>query len=132
MREYIVRGKPIPQGRPRAYRRGTFIGFYDPSTSKKWKDEIAAQVKGQFPILHPGGPVSLSLFFKMPAPKSYKGGPHVCRPDVDNLAKAVKDALTGICWQDDCQIITLHARKAYCRPEESGVIIWVSYAETAD
>jgi Holliday junction resolvase RusA-like endonuclease len=30
--------------------------------------------------------------------------PHTKRPDLDNLVKAVKDALSGIVWRDDCQV----------------------------
>lgn len=35
------------------------------------------------------------------------------KPDLDNLVKALKDALTGIVWKDDAQIVSLCARKTY-------------------
>ena len=34
-------------------------------------------------------------------------------PDVDKLCRAVMDALTGIVYLDDAQVISLHATKAY-------------------
>ena len=35
------------------------------------------------------------------------------KPDVDNLAKLVGDALNGIVWRDDAQIVDLHVSKIY-------------------
>ena len=46
---------------------------------------------------------------------------HTKKPDVDNLVKAVKDALKGLLYQDDAQIIHLEASKAY--GPEPGVTI---------
>ena len=36
--------------------------------------------------------------------------------DLDNHVKSVMDALTGICYDDDCQITELHARKFFGQP----------------
>ena len=60
----------------------------------------------------------LGLQFAMPRPASHttsrgamtKSAPaaHICKPDIDNLAKAVMDALTDAgAWRDDCQIVEL-------------------------
>ena len=46
---YIIRGIPTAQGRPRFYRRGSFVGTYDPKDSKQAKDNIAAQLVSQEP-----------------------------------------------------------------------------------
>lgn len=35
------------------------------------------------------------------------------RPDLDNCCKLVTDALTGVCWADDDQIVSLTASKEY-------------------
>ena len=37
--------------------------------------------------------------------------------DLDNHVKSVMDALTGICYKDDCQITQLHARKFFGQPK---------------
>ena len=44
---------------------------------------------------------------------------HIKTPDVDNLAKAVMDALTGLIWHDDKQV----ARSKQDKFEASGVEI---------
>lgn len=35
------------------------------------------------------------------------------KPDGDNCAKAVMDALNGVCWLDDKQVVDLHIEKIY-------------------
>ena len=35
------------------------------------------------------------------------------RPDIDNLSKAMFDALNGVLWKDDALIIDYHARKIF-------------------
>jgi Holliday junction resolvase RusA-like endonuclease len=37
----------------------------------------------------------------------------IARPDVDNLCKGVFDALNGLIWVDDSQIVAIHAWKRY-------------------
>lgn len=67
-------------------------------------------------------PVSLSVKFLMPRPKSLKGSErawHLTTPDTDNLVKAVKDALTGICWVDDAIVCREMSSKEYAAPDES-------------
>lgn len=43
------------------------------------------------------------------------------RPDVDNYAKSILDALNGITWKDDSQIVSLTINKRY--GEVEGAII---------
>ena len=63
------------------------------------------------------GPVSLSLTFTLPRPKSHAGrGPllHTQRPDVDKLTRLVCDALTlAKVYQDDSQVTVLTAEKRW-------------------
>jgi Holliday junction resolvase RusA-like endonuclease len=40
------------------------------------------------------------------------------RPDLDNLVKAVLDALNGLAWRDDAQIHTLHISKVVAAGDE--------------
>lgn len=75
------------------------------------------------------GPVSVTCAFLLPRPASYpKRVIHaVKKPDLDKLARAVLDALTGVLFGDDSTVTELHATKGYvfegCSP---GVVITVS------
>lgn len=42
-----------------------------------------------------------------------KSAPMLPREDVDNVAKAVLDALTCVAWHDDKQVADLHVKKRY-------------------
>jgi crossover junction endodeoxyribonuclease RusA len=60
-------------------------------------------------------PVSLTAFFYFQRPASVsksRAYPSV-KPDLDKLCRAVLDALTGILWVDDGQVVRLAARKDY-------------------
>lgn len=46
------------------------------------------------------------------------------RPDVLKLARAVEDALTGIIWRDDAQIVEESLRKLYGEPAHIMVRVW--------
>ncbi len=38
---------------------------------------------------------------------------HTKKPDLDKLARALKDALKGVLYHDDAQVVVLLARKVY-------------------
>ena len=112
---FTILGDPRPQGRPRFYRRGNFVGAYDPKESRGYKQTLAAQIAAQNPEYIPEGAISLDCAFIFARPKSLpkKVVDHTKKPDLDNLLKALKDAMTGIVWHDDAQIVSLSARKDY-------------------
>lgn len=69
------------------------------------------------------GPLSVTVwaFFQAPAKPTRKRREaiergidwHMCRPDGDNVLKAVSDALNGIVWRDDAQIAQATIIKLY-------------------
>jgi len=134
--KFTVQGIPKAQPRPRACIRGGRASVYDPGTAKSWRDAIylAAIEESGRDVLH--GPLSLSIWFQMPRPKSHyrKSGLnpeaprlHSIRPDIDNLLKAVMDALNEArVWQDDDQVAQVYATKEYADiPGSEGAIIEV-------
>ena len=121
MISFTVYGNPVAQGRPRAFKMGNKIGMYDPKNSREWKHIVKAQAalhrREETGLIN--GPIHLALEFYLLRPKSLpkKVKEHIKRPDLDNLAKAVKDALKGIFYRDDSQISLLLLSKTYCRDD---------------
>lgn len=62
-----------------------------------------------------GTPVSVTITTArgMPRsrPKRLEQEPDVYKPDADNVAKLVLDALNRVAWADDTQVTSLHVRK---------------------
>lgn len=111
---FFIHGKPVAQGRPRFFRRGAGVGAYDPETSAEWKQVVAWMARKEGARVM-DGPLSVTMIFHMPRPKSLpkKTLHHVKKPDLDNLAKGVKDALKHICYHDDSQVVSLSLEKRY-------------------
>lgn len=112
---FTILGDPRPQGRPRFARMGKFVKAYDPKDSRGYKQTLAAQIAAQNPTYIADGAVCLVCEFVFARPKSLpkRVVDHTKKPDLDNVIKALKDAMTGIVWRDDAQIVSLTARKYY-------------------
>lgn len=142
--ERSVIGLPRPQPRPRAFVRkgkdGTFrAATYEAGTAEAWKSDIASAFKdlAGARISHP---IDLRIRFYMPRPKSHfkKDGSfsseafcaHLKTPDLDNLEKAVMDALTHIgVWVDDSYVVEKHTYKDWQKHgEPAGAYITIQYA----
>lgn len=115
MKIFWIDGLAVAQGRPKFARIGKGVRAYDPGKSREWKEAVRWQVRAGGAITPCSGAVSLSLAFYLARPKTLpkKTTYHVKRPDVDNLAKAILDALKGLAWHDDSQIVSLTVRKYY-------------------
>lgn len=130
---FTVAGEPKGQPRPRAFAMrmggGKFSArVFDSGTAEGWKSCVASAAACHAPSSPVSGPVSVSLQFAFRRPKShYRTGAraselrenaprlHTGKPDADNLAKAVMDALTqlGTFWMDDSQVAQLFVSKSY-------------------
>lgn len=132
---FVVKGIPKAQGRPRFARMGKFVRAYDPKDSRAYKDNFAAQIAAQKPrFIEQGKPVALDLAFYLPRPKvhyradgavkeRYASTEPTGRPDTENMVKACMDAMTGVVWYDDSQVVSLHARKYYDTVPRT--VVWV-------
>lgn len=120
---FVVPGAPYGKGRPRASSRGGFVRMYTPAPTLAYEAEIAriAEIaRGDWPVL--ATPMSLRVVAHHPIPVSWsKRKQHLAlagelvpgKPDLDNVAKAVLDALNGVVYADDKQVIRLVAEKKY-------------------
>jgi Holliday junction resolvase RusA-like endonuclease len=123
----FVEGEPTAQPRPR---KGRYGNFYNPGTADGWKEAVqAAFLADRKPVIQ--GPVRLrvNFFFYRSTLLSGEAVPHTAKPDIDNLKKAVMDALTEIqIWKDDSQVYADPGEK-YWTPGKSGALILVEAEE---
>lgn len=126
-----VHADPVPQPRPRATVTAGRARIYNPATAKPFKQKIMNMFI-QNKDYYPQGiavRVRIDYYFKRPASLKRAGDPsdpiaHAKKPDIDNLNKAVLDALSeaGI-WHDDRQVADLHARKFYSGKQGTPMVI---------
>ena len=119
----VVRGLPIATPRPRAAAFGGHARVYGAGKAHPvhtWRERIVAAVEAQYAGPPLDGALALDLEIHLGRPKRLcrkkdSPGPLPCtsKPDLDNLLKAVKDALSGRVYGDDCQVVEARARKRY-------------------
>ena len=123
---FVAFGIPQPQGSAKAFmpKGGRFpIVTSDNKHLKGWRQLVAeaasAALRGHGQMAD--GPVTVTATFYLPRPKSLgkKSKAHVTRPDVDKLARSIGDALTGVVFRDDAQIVGLHVQKCYAASSAS-------------
>jgi Holliday junction resolvase RusA-like endonuclease len=148
MIEFFAAGEPKGQPRPRAFARKFgdkwSARVFDSGTAEGWKGLVAMAAKPFLPAQPIDRPLALSLHFYFPRPKYHYGRKqgktylkpdapryHTAKPDFDNTAKAVADALTqcGL-WRDDALIVRCTVHKLYEQPyQRPGVRVLVEEAE---
>jgi len=117
---FSVPGDPVPQPRPRVSTAGGFARAYVPKDhpihAYRQAVAVAARAAG---VVEADGPVSVIIDAVFARPKSHlnKSGvkptaPALPRPDVDNLGKAVLDALQDV-MGDDTNVSRLLVEKSW-------------------
>ena len=121
---FIVPGKPVGKGRPRAAARGKHITLYTPQKTATYESTVALaadQAMAGKPLIT--GPVETLMTIVLPVPVSWSKRKQAdalagvvmptSKPDMDNVVKAIFDAINGIVWTDDVQVVGLRVRKVY-------------------
>ena len=152
---FDVLGEPVPQGSK--VRSGPGLRDANAKSLTPWRFQVGAAAEAaiaelstaegytptELPLLL--GPVLVRLVFTVRRPKGHFGTGRnarrlkptapwyaASRPDLDKLARAVLDALTGIAWRDDGQVSVLIASKVYGpRPALHVAITSLPHAEEA-
>ena len=94
---------------------------------KDWRHAVDSVLQDRWegPPLEGAIRVTLHFLLLRPPSVSEKKRPYPSvMPDVDKLARAALDAMTGICFKDDAQVVFLEAVKSYA--QETGLAIRVS------
>jgi Holliday junction resolvase RusA-like endonuclease len=117
---FTIAGEPVPQPRPRVSTRGGFARAYVPAQHPvhAYRQSLSAAARAAG-LGETGEPLNVVIDAVFVRPKSHltKAGvkptaPRLPRPDVDNLAKAVLDALQDVIG-DDTLVARLVVEKSY-------------------
>ena len=115
----VINGDPVAQGRPKFTVRGGRVWAYDPQKSREYKEYvkmIAMQWWGRKPPME--GALSMSVKVFVPIPSSFSKKDRqdaisgmkrpVGKPDLENFCKGATDALEGVVFKNDSQIVAHH------------------------
>lgn len=131
---FTVYGQALPKGSARAFMpKGARFPVVTSTTRglKEWERMIAAAAQGVTTGTLITGPVLLTLAFLLDRPKSLpkKIVHHTKRPDLDKLVRAATDALTGVLWKDDAQVVSIIATKTYATESDDAPRVEFSITE---
>ena len=121
--------EPIAKGRPKATNFGGHARLYTPAKTRKSEAEIVASIRQElrdnFNAFDKDMPLFLlaTFFIPKPASTSKKVLHPVKRPDLDNYAKTLLDALNHYIFPDDSQIVSMRVRKAFGSPPRIELLI---------
>lgn len=122
--------------------KGSANSFIDPRTGRKvWKvsnKKLGAWTKdckkaaqaAKVPLVYKPHGVAMSVVCEFVKPKTAKQVVPSVKPDADKLLRAIFDALTGIAYADDSQVVSVALTKQYGPSER--VIVRLSKPEQLD
>lgn len=138
MCDFEIEGKPVGKGRPRFKRMGNFVQTYTPEATKEYEKLVGMRFQNS------GGaitdkPVRVEIVAFFAPPKSARKRDKAemlanrilpaKKPDCDNIAKIILDALNQIAYKDDSQVVELSVKKKYA--SEAKVSVHIEEIETA-
>ncbi len=130
MIKLIIPGIPVAQGRPK-FGKGH---AYDPQKSRDYKAYVALMASNQMNTPPMKEALRLTVKIYRPMPKNFSKKKQAAaedgdirpmtKPDLDNYIKGVKDALNGIVWADDSQVVE-YGPSGKWYSDQPRVEIWV-------
>ena len=117
---FTIHGPPVGKQRARTYRRGKVTRTVTPTKTRDYEALVGQLAAAHWRGEPSTGPIRLHLVVVKPRPKRMgrKADPEgrvrcLATPDLDNVAKAISDAMNGVIYKDDGQICELMATKWY-------------------
>lgn len=129
---FFVEGKPVAKARPRFNRNSGNV--FTPKKTTDFENKIivaAAKKYFQAPMIDTPLTVHVCCYIKVPKSWSKKDKQKaldgllkpLSRPDIDNYLKGVLDALNGVIYKDDSQVVYASVLKRYSDKEGVSVVI---------
>ena len=133
---FVIPGEPVAKGRPKFSTRGGYVKAITPTKTVNYETLVKLTYSQECPnatIFEKDIPLSVHIiaFFSIPKSVSKKKSRNMedgyirptKKPDCDNIGKIICDALNGIAFHDDSQIVELTVDKYYSSAPEVRVSI---------
>lgn len=133
--DFTVYAKAVGKGRPRVTTRGGYAHAYTPAKTREFENLVSWSAKRamcQRPLVAPGRALFVQITVSIIPPLSWSkkrrseafGAFCLKKPDTDNVAKAILDAMNGIVYEDDAQVAGLVVQKFYAEKDEINIKIF--------
>ena len=121
---FVVLGAPSPEGSTRAFYipklNKTVTTHQNQSALNAWRNRVATEAQNVLMVQDwtsdRSSAYTLHVDFVLPRPPSvpvHRRLRPTVKPDIDKLVRAINDALTGILFPDDCQVVSIQMTKEY-------------------
>jgi Holliday junction resolvase RusA-like endonuclease len=128
-----VAGRPTPKGSFKPIKSAGRVWLKPDSSDalSAWVANLRAAIPTPHDVTQSAVSVDVTFFLARPKKHYTKKGirPDAPvwvskKPDIDKLQRALLDALTGVVWHDDEQVVQIEARKCWCaRESEPGCML---------
>ena len=129
--KFVVEGKFVGKQRPRIGRYGN---VYTPQKTKDYEELVRQEYIRNFGERRAKEPISIEIAAYFEVPKSWSKKKKeqaylgfikpTIKPDIDNITKTILDALNGVAYEDDKQVIQCAVIKWYGK--KSQVVISIA------
>lgn len=135
LNSFIVQGKPFGKQRPRVTTKGRYAHAYTPTETAEYEEKVRVAYKEQCNEYYSKdkaiGLTILAIFEpsksdskRVREDKLLGKIQPMKKPDWDNIGKIICDALNGVAWEDDKQVISATVLKQY--GEAAAVIVGIT------
>lgn len=134
VKKFKVTGEPKGKGRPRFNPYGRQARPHTPQTTLLYENLIGWEYRQQCGDALPVGvaiKMTIKAFYAIPKSTSKAKRAlmisgeirPVKKPDIDNVVKVFADALNGVAYHDDTQLVTLYCEKYYSEAPRVEVVL---------
>lgn len=138
--KFSIPGEPVGKGRPRVVHNGHFTQTYTPEKTASYENLVKVEFQRQCGIEHFTDEklkMTVTAYFGLAKGDSKKKrAAKLCgairptkKPDADNILKCVADALNGLAYNDDSQIVSAVVEKHYAEMPHVDVTIEEAHNE---
>ena len=121
--DFVIPGEPKGKGRPRFSKVGAYVKTYTPADTASYENLVKVLCMEQKKRFSDTAQIKMEILTYYGIPKAtpkYKREKMLLgeirpikKPDADNVAKIICDALNGVAYKDDTQVVDLHIKRYY-------------------